>query len=270
MRGAILFCLLVLSYALAPAHAQEGPVVDWAQFRTGFEYSVGSCPCFRTTVAATLATGEVRVGDLVVGSDGFVAFRHATVPIYDVERSRLQEWVIGGIRALHGPTGLGVLFDGVTVGTRMDLGYSDVISTHVALLWRFFQDHEFSLQLFGGYGYDAYRLNLINEVERHRVTVGGAVNWDHENLRLRVRGVFAPDSGTGFAPESARVDARLAALLRFRAFEVWRMGVGLEGGFEHDPWRRLFGLAPDQLTAQFFIEVSGASELPAELGPVYE
>jgi hypothetical protein len=227
----------------------------------------GACPCTRTTVAATLLSGEIRVGDLVVGTNGFVNFRYAMLPVYDLEQARLHQWVIGAVRALHGPTGLGVHFDGVTVGTRIDMGYSDIISTQVGLLWRAFHEGDFSLHILGDYGYDAYRLNLVNPVERHRVAAGSEMIWDDELLRLRVRAMYAPDSGTGFAPESARVDARLSALIRFRAWDVLRMGVGIEGGVEHDPWRQLFGLNPDQYTGELFIEISGASQLPQDLHP---
>lgn len=247
--------LLMGSSAFAQAPARYGVRVgsDLALIRPGVEVSGGTCPCYRTVIAAQLVSGLFEVQEFIFTSAGLVQFEEATVPVFQSAVRRTYR--VGEFDLTHRPSGVGLRFEGVTWGTDLDRGLTDMIGSGVRLQYRLMATSEFYAELGTGYRYDGFSAD--RRYDRHSIPTEIALYWADPHFRGNIRLAVTPDQIGDFAPSRARLHASAdvsARLLPPAPVDFVGIGIGAAGRVEYDPVLPLFGLDPLSYTGFIYLE----------------
>ncbi|HLD78432.1 MAG TPA: hypothetical protein VJB16_05380, partial [archaeon] len=162
---------------------------------------------------------------------------------------------VGELEAVWKTGHVGIGFEGVTVGSDIDLGYSDILRTGVYALIRIAATSAVALDFHSGYHYERMRVNIGDRIERTLLPQELSFHWGTDHFRGEVR------ASVGINPDALRWDA-----LTFEAgtsFEVrfgnvlgFVPGIGVSADFSHDPLREAFGLAANSFTGAIYLDLS--------------
>lgn len=211
----------------------------------GVQAGFGSATTFRWTMRLELAGGRVETRDFVISSDALIQFQQNDTRVYD--NFALRMLTVGETEFLVKQNGFALAFEGITVGTDRDRGYSDIFSTGIAMVFNLVKTARDQLQFRSGYRYQQLEVNGVLEQERHLLPQAISYRWQNG-------GRWSANIDIGVALDAARPlsdasEVRLfgaagvhADMLRLKHFIL---GWGTQLSYERDPWRNQFGLTPD-------------------------
>lgn len=252
-RQASILIVLILA-APAPVSAEDGMIeIGVGSARVGAEMGWGRCPCLRWTVEAEALNGRYETRDFLISVEALFQMRERrTVDFLKDPVSRL--YTFGALEALW-KGGIGIKFDGVTIGDDLDKSYTDVFATGLHVLFNIFHTESARLDLRSGAELERFRVNAAPQSEFVRMPQSLYFEWDKGAWSGDLRATVAFDASDMFNHRRFRYSGGGRLQARFLSLGQLEMALGMELGADHDPVRELFGLDPTQFTGGLYMEL---------------
>ncbi|MGK5082874.1 hypothetical protein WDW37_06185 [Bdellovibrionota bacterium FG-1] len=240
--------LLILTAGLAiQAHADPIEMIEVkpAAVEAGNELSWGECPCFRWTIQVQAASGKIETQSFLISSEALFQFRETNSANFTRQQSQLFK--AGAIEALWKQGHVGLSFDGITWGNDRDRSYADLLRTGLYGLIQVVKTEAVSLKIRSGYVFESERVNYGSQIHRGTFEQAAILNWHSRLWSGQVSAHVGFDDGQFLAPSQPRVGAEVSTRVRFLKLRDLEAGLNFSTSVEHDPFRTIMGLNPDNL-----------------------
>jgi hypothetical protein len=250
--------LVAIILLFAPfARAEERlPMIEImpAGFTAGATQGWGQCPCFRWTATVRTMGGTIETRHFVISSDAL--FRLQQEQTIDLSRYTRQLYTMGALEALWKGGHVGITFDGVTVGTEIDRGYSDIVRTGIHALVNIVRTESLRLDIRSGYQFEQMRVNLGEEISRELLPQSLSFGFRTAHWHGRIAASVGLDAARPLELDHALLRGELGFGVHFMDESAFRWGLSLNTYVERDPFREALGLAGDQVTAILSLDLS--------------
>jgi hypothetical protein len=231
-------------WEIAPATAQAGVQV-----------AIGQCPCFRWQVQAKALSGKYETQDILISTDALFQYSQTNSVNFQQLASRL--YTVGAVEALVKGGHVGVGFNGVQWGEDKDRGYSSLLRTGFYMLANIIQQDGLRLDAHAGYDWDHF-VNLVGlSGTRGLFDSAVALHWDSGPWSGMVNAHVGLETDSNFFnPHNIVAGATANVRARVVSFSDFEMGLTAQVSAEHDGFRDMLGLNPNNAIASLLMDIS--------------
>jgi hypothetical protein len=222
---------------------------------SGVRVSIGQCPCFRWAVEARGLGGTIETDDILISTEALFRFQQDVGANFQSLAART--FTIGAIEALVKGGHVGVGFNGVQFGSDPDRGYSSLLRTGFYILANIIKNDSIQLDAHAGYDWDRFVAIAGASGDRGLFDQAIALKWNSGPWSGNVSAHFGMQADSQFfSPSRFVVGASASARVRVVSFSDFEMGLSASLSAEHDGFREMLGLNPNNAIASLLMDIS--------------
>lgn len=246
-----------LAAAASPGAAHADGIIEIVPVAaaSGVQVSIGQCPCFRWTVQVQGLTGKIETKDILISTEGLIKYQQSSNSNFQKLASRMV--TLGAMDVLIKGGHVGVGFNGVTLGKDANRGYSDVLRAGFYALVNIIQSDAARLDIRTGYEFEKL-VNMEGQNASRQIADQAAVfKWNTGPWSGTVNAHVGFDpNGIKYTRMSTGADVRVRAI----SFSDFEMGISASVSADHDPFRELLGLNPNNAVAMVMMDLSWVAD----------
>lgn len=258
-RGSLLVLFLLLSsWASAdPLDYLLSPNGSRLQiFNGSYQVDAGllQCPCVRLSFTVTTLAGQIQTRHFFINSPGLFAFTQSNDLTYNFLTQRLYQ--AGAFEILNSGGRIGLGFEGIQWGNSIDANLAEIFRTGIYGVVNLIQNENFRFTLQSGLHHDGAQINIGQNFRLNEWNQVLTLRVHNRHWSAHIRGSLALPAEGFTEPDQWILASDAGGEVRWLTPADLQIGIGLNSGFAHIPFRQRFGLSTNSIIGQAFLEVS--------------
>ncbi len=246
---------------LPPSRFEVGPGAVSAGIDAGF----GQCPCIRWTFRAELVGGQIETRQFLISSDALLALQRREDVRMNLTAS--EQVTLGAFEAHKKDSRFGLRFDGVTLGSDLDRGATELLRTGLDLIIQWVQSESLRLRFETGIRIESFTMNLMDPAVRTLLPQALALSWNAEPFSGDVTLQLAVPAETPLDPANYVLGLASDNRLRLLTLDDLEFALGAGVALKRDPFFEAWGVGPHDIVTSLVMDIRWQAQEPREARP---